>query len=58
MLKRVHLITSGLILGWYMFAAAAGWKGWVPAMVGGPGFHSGSSGGRGSITSGGWGGGK
>ena len=57
MLKRIHLITSGLILGWYVFGAASGWKGWVLTAAAMGGARS-SSGGHGSTYFGGWGGGK
>ena len=56
MLKRIHLITSGLILSWYVFGAASGWKGWALAAAAAGGART--SGGHGSIFFGGWGGGK
>lgn len=57
MFRRTHLITSGLVLGWYLFAAAMGWRGWTPQLAGGMGGGR-TSGGHGSVYSGGWGGGK
>ncbi len=61
MLKRTNAVTSGLVLIWYLFAAANGWKGWnlaAPTMGPGTQVRGTTSGGHGSVFSGGWGGGK
>lgn len=63
MLKRTSAIASTVILLWYVVGAVSGWKGWVPPpSAGGGGMHAsptrGTSGGHGSISPGGWGGGK
>jgi|GEM_PF-3287202 len=60
MLKQTNAATSGVILVWYLVGAASGWKGWVPVVVSPAGTHATgtTSGGHGSVFSGGWGGGK
>lgn len=63
MLKQTNIATSAVIVVWYLFGAAAGWKGWAPAVgmmgSGGSGYSSGTRpGGHGSFYGGGWGGGK
>lgn len=61
MLKQTNIYTSGVVLLWYLIGAAAGWKGWAPAVgpLGGSGYSSGvRPGGHGSFYGGGWGGGK